>query len=186
MRPDLSAGLRGDGLPQVFHLHKPPTNKPSVSADPRRERWTWGRHYPAEQFNQEPVSGETTFHLQPCGAQTPDTQPSERKEQGFRGGGRGKGPGSGGNEPRAGLDKAPAAQGGVSPPSPGRGPGENQATVRGVYSAAPRHRTGRHSAGSWGWVPPRTAGSSRPPGSPASKKPRQLLKVPELGMAATL
>lgn len=36
--PDLSAGLRGEGLPQVFHLHKPPTSEPSPSPDPRMEK----------------------------------------------------------------------------------------------------------------------------------------------------
>lgn len=130
-----------------------------------------------------------------------------RSLEGFREGGRGREPGSGGREPlqsgiscllsrgRCGLGPAVGGGGRCGPPITGhRALRETQGTVRGGYSA-PTGRTGSGGAEatSWGFSPgwglsdnPGPPGSSGPPGSPACEKPGQLLRVTALGLAKTL
>lgn len=164
--PAPSAGLGGEGLPQVFHLPKPLTSEPSSSPEPRMEKKVHVRVTicnPMEQLNRGPVSGENTFHFKLCQAQKPEAQPSRKQELGGfqRRGGRGREPGSGGRELQAVPDKPPAAQRGIwaplTQPAQPAALRKTQATVRGDHWALPgsylRRVRGAASPGLWGAQP---------------------------------
>lgn len=81
-----SAGLGGERLPQVFHLHKLFTSDPSPSPDPGKG----GKEKSSMTFSSVPDGaissgahlGETAFHFKLCQAQKPEAQPSKKQELG--------------------------------------------------------------------------------------------------------
>ena len=80
------AGLGGERLPQIFHLHKLFISDPSPSPDPgkggkEKVRMTFSS-VPDGAISSGAHLGETAFHFKLCQAQKPEAQPSKKQELG--------------------------------------------------------------------------------------------------------